>query len=336
MSHQLVLVTGGGGFIGSNIACMLSHDHDVVICDLFAHEVSWKYLARAPIHDALRPEEALAWLDRHQRAVCAVVHMGAVSSTTETDLRKIVASNIRLTLDLWERCAKYDIAFVYASSAATYGDGSQGFVDDDAPEALARLAPLNAYGWSKHAVDRRITRDVARGRPAPSRWAGLKFFNVYGPNEGHKGEMRSLVHRIYPTAAQGGTVSLFKSGDPAYVDGGQLRDFVYVKDCCAVVRKILEASSVAGIFNVGTGRARTFEELARAVFRAVGQPVRISYDEMPDKLRGQFQYHTRADLTKLVAAGLAPQFHELEAGVADYVSEHLVTELGGSHTAAAS
>ena len=326
MSRNLVLVTGGGGFIGSNIVCMLSGDYDVVVCDRFSHEHSWRYLVAAPIHDAIVPEQTLTWLAGHGADVTAVIHMGAISSTAETDLAKIVTNNVRFTLDLWEHCASHDTPFIYASSAATYGDGSMGFRDDDSPSALARLRPLNAYGWSKHVVDRRIVSDVASGR-APAKWAGLKLFNVYGPNEGHKGPMRSLVHQLYPTAAQGGVVKLFKSANPAYADGGQLRDFVYVKDCCAVVRNMLAGPDVGGIFNVGTGRARSFEDLARALFRAVDQPPRIEYRDMPANLRGSYQYRTEAHMTKLAEAGLAPKFHDLEAGIADYVDAHLVTEL---------
>ena len=170
---------------------------------------------------------------------------------------------------------------------------------------------------------------MVKGRDVPTRWAGVKFFNVYGPNEGHKGPMRSVVHQLYPTAAAGGVVKLFKSANPAYANGGQLRDFVYVKDCCAVVRNLLAAPQVGGIFNVGTGRARTFEDLARAVFRAVDRDPRIDYRDMPANLRAAYQYRTQADVTKLAAAGLAPRFHELEEGIADYVGAHLVPESHG-------
>jgi ADP-L-glycero-D-manno-heptose 6-epimerase len=252
--------------------------------------------------------------------------MGAVSSTTETDVDKIVASNVRLSLDLWEYAVAQQISFIYASSAATYGNGDQGFVDDDSPEALAKLRPLNAYGWSKHVVDRRIVDDRESGRPTPPRWAGLKFFNVYGPNEGHKGSMRSVVHQIYPIAAAGHPVKLFKSDNPDYADGGQLRDFVYVKDCATVIRNMLEAPSLSGLFNVGTGKARSFKDLARAVFQAADREPQITYFEMPKALRGRYQYFTEADTSKLRHAGLAPDFHDLESGIGDYVRSHLLYE----------
>ena len=327
MSENLALVTGAAGFIGSNIAADLARDHDVVVCDTFGETDQWRYLARSRLHDVIRPEAVLHWLERHAERVTAVVHMGAVSATTERDVDRIVAANIRLTLDLWELCARHGVPFVYASSAATYGDGSRGFVDDDTPQGLARLEPLNAYGWSKHVVDRRIVDDAVNGRPTPPRWAGLKFFNVYGPNEGHKGSMRSVIHQIYPVAMRGEAVRLFKSDHPDYADGGQLRDFVYVKDCAAVVRAMLAAPQLSGVFNVGTGTARSFADLATAVFAAIGREPRIEYIDMPEALRGRYQYFTQADTTKITQTGVAAAWHDLESGVGDYVQSHLAREL---------
>lgn len=328
-SSELVLVTGAAGCIGSNIASVLVADgHDVVACDRFREGDKWRYLARVLLHDIIRPEEAMAWLVQNSDRVSTIIHMGAISSTTEVDVDKIVANNVRFSLDLWQHATAHDVTFIYASSAATYGDGGNGFTDDDTPAGLARLRPLNPYAWSKHVVDRRIAHDVTNGRPTPRRWAGLKFFNVYGPNEGHKGPMRSIVHKIYPQAAAGLPVSLFKSHHPDYADGGQLRDFVYVKDCCEVVRAMLAAPTLAGIFNVGTGRARSFADVATAVFGALGQEVHIEYVDPPVALRDRYQYFTQADTTKLRTARLAPEFHDVEAGVIDYVSTHLVHELG--------
>ncbi len=207
---DLIVVTGGAGFIGSNIVRHLAEAGlRVVISDLFRSGDKWRNIAPAEVHDLVRPDMLPGWLERHSGKVAAIVHMAAISSTTEPDIDRFVANNIRLTLDLWEWCAANATRFIYASSAATYGDGSAGFNDDESPAALAALRPLNAYGWSKHVVDRRVVYDVVRGRPSPPQWAGLKFFNVYGPNETHKGDMQSVAAKVYPIIAAGGTVSLF-------------------------------------------------------------------------------------------------------------------------------
>jgi ADP-L-glycero-D-manno-heptose 6-epimerase len=322
-------ITGAGGFIGSNLADALScAGHSLVLCDTYEHQMSWEYLASVLAHDIVLANDAMAWLSAHEGEVTAIVHMGAISDTTATDLTALVANNVRFSLDLWEYACRTDCAFIYASSAATYGDGSQGFSDDDTSAALAKLRPLNGYAWSKHVVDRRVIDDVERGESAPRRWAGLKFFNVYGPNERHKGSMRSVVHQLYPQVAAGQPARLFKSDNVQYPDGGQLRDFVYVKDCCAVVQNLLAAPSFAGIFNVGTGVARSFADLAAAVFAALGREPDIEYITMPASLRGRYQYFTQADMSKLEASGLAPRFHTLEAGIADYVQCHLAQEFG--------
>jgi ADP-L-glycero-D-manno-heptose 6-epimerase len=246
--------------------------------------------------------------------------MAAISSTTETDIDRIVAANIRLTLDLWEWCAAHRVRLIYASSAATYGDGAAGFLDDASVEGLAKLAPLNAYGWSKHLVDRRIAADVAAGRTAPPQWAGLKFFNVYGVNEAHKGPMQSVAGKILPIVAAGGAVTLFKSHDPRYPDGGQLRDFVYVEDCVAIVRWLLANPDVSGLFNAGSGKARSFADLVAAVGAAVGRTVKIDYVDTPVEIRDKYQYFTQADMGKLRRAGFAAPLYSLEDGVRDFVS----------------
>ncbi len=326
---DLILVTGAAGFIGSNVARMLAEDGArVVACDWFERDSKWTNLQDVRLHDVIRPERLAHWLQVQAEPLSAIVHMGAVSATTETDVDLIVERNVRATLDLWAYATERQARFIYASSAATYGDGGQGFLDDDSPEALAKLKPLNAYGWSKQVVDRRLVDDVRRGRPVPAGWAGLKFFNVYGPGEAHKGGMRSVVHQIYPAASRGETVSLFKSDNPAYADGGQLRDFIYVADCCAVIRNMLRADTLSGIYNVGTGKARSFADLAHAVFAAADRPAAIAYRDMPESLRGRYQYFTEADTKKLHAAGLAPNFHSLEDGVAAYVCTSLRTEFG--------
>lgn len=317
---DLIVVTGGAGFIGSNIIGSLGEAGlRIVVSDLLRSGSKWRNLATAQLHDLIRPDTLPEWLDRHRDKVAAIVHMAAISSTTETDVDKFVANNIRLSLDLWQWCAANGTRFIYASSAATYGDGAAGFSDDQTPTALARLRPLNAYGWSKHLVDRRVIDDVVRERSRPPQWAGLKFFNVYGPNEAHKGDMQSLVSKICPILQAGETVALFKSYDPGYRDGEQLRDFVYVKDCVAVVQWLLQNPNVNGLFNVGSGGARSFLDLVHAVGAALGRTPDIRFVDMPVELRDKYQYFTRADVTKLRAAGFAQRFNSLEDGIRDCV-----------------
>jgi ADP-L-glycero-D-manno-heptose 6-epimerase len=317
---DLVLITGGAGFIGSHIVRNLTEAGlKIVVSDLLRSGDKWRNIAAAGLHDLIRPEALPDWLGRHGGKVAAIVHMGAISSTTETDVDKFVANNIRLTLDLWEWCAANGTRFIYASSAATYGDGGAGFIDDQSPEALTALRPLNAYGWSKHVVDRRVVEDLAAGRSTPPQWAGLKFFNVYGPNEAHKGDMQSVAGKIYPVIQAGEPVTLFKSHDPNYPDGGQLRDFVYVKDCVATIGWLLQNPKVTGLFNVGTGAARSFVDLVNAVGAAVGRSPKIRFVDTPAQLRDKYQYFTQADITKLRSAGFDQPFHSLEDGIRDFV-----------------
>jgi ADP-L-glycero-D-manno-heptose 6-epimerase len=247
--------------------------------------------------------------------------MGAISATTEKDADLIVETNIVLSRRLWKWCGKNQVKFIYASSAATYGDGEQGFKDSQAIEELARLKPLNAYGWSKHVFDRRVARVLKnKNEPVPPQWAGLKFFNVYGPNEYHKDDMMSVICKLYPQVMAGAAAKLFKSHKPQYENGGQLRDFVYVKDCVSVVLWLLENEKVSGLFNVGTGEARSFKDLAEATFKAAGREPKISYIDMPEGLREKYQYFTQANMDKLKAAGYNKPFTTLEAGIKDYVS----------------
>jgi ADP-L-glycero-D-manno-heptose 6-epimerase len=317
----LFVVTGGAGFIGSNIVLDLAASGlRVVVVDRLRSGEKWRNIAGAGLYDLLHPDALFSWLDSAAAEIAAIVHMGAISATTETDVDKFVVNNIRLSLDLWGWCARHGVRLIYASSAATYGDGRAGFADDANPAALASLRPLNAYGWSKLVADRRIAEDVARGRPVPPQWAGLKFFNVYGPNEREKGDMQSVASKIAPIARAGQPVTLFRSHNPNYPDGGQLRDFVYVKDCVATVRWLLETPSVSGLFNCGSGTARSFADMAAAVFAAVGSTADIRFVDMPPAIRDTYQYFTQAEMGKLRAAGFGRPFYTLEEGIRDYLA----------------
>jgi len=321
----MILVTGGAGFIGSNIAAALAGRAErVAVCDRFGKDQKWRNLAKHALHDIVAPDALDIWLERHADDIVAIIHMGAISSTAETDVDLIVRENVNLSLKLWDFARERGLAFIYASSAATYGDGAQGFSDDPSPQALARLRPLNPYGWSKHVFDRRVARDVAERRMLPRFWAGLKFFNVYGPNEYHKGGQRSVAHQLFEAVRDKGTIQLFQSHRAGIGDGGQARDFVYVSDCVRVIEWLLD-TEVSGLYNLGTGSARTFLDLAEATFAAMGKSPQISFIPTPENLRAHYQYWTQADMTRLRAAGYDAPFMTLEQGVNDYITNYLAT-----------
>jgi ADP-L-glycero-D-manno-heptose 6-epimerase len=319
----MLLVTGAAGFIGSNVVASLNEAGrtDIVVNDVLGGEGKWRNLASRQFADFIPPADLMRWLDG--RKLEAVVHLGAISSTTATDGDLVIEANFRLPLRLFEWCASARTSFIYASSAATYGDGEAGYSDDWSRAALQRLKPMNLYGWSKHVFDLAVVERVARKDKVPPQWAGLKFFNVFGPNEYHKGEMMSLVAKRFDDAKAGSAIRLFKSHRAGIADGEQRRDFVYVDDAVAVVRWLLETPAVSGIFNVGTGKARSFRDLITAMFAALGRKPAIEYIDMPASIRDSYQYFTQAETTNLRRAGYNADFTPLEEAVQRYVTGYL-------------
>jgi ADP-L-glycero-D-manno-heptose 6-epimerase len=319
----MILVTGGAGFIGSNLQAALAlRGHETIVADWFGSDGKWRNLAKHPPARVIPPGELRAFLDTHP-PLEMVYHLGAVSETTATDGDHTWATNVELSRQLWVWCAERSVRLVYASSAATYGDGAMGFDDDPALAALERLRPLNLYGWTKHAFDLLVTRTLSLARERPPQWAGLKFFNVYGPNEYHKGKMISVVKVKHDEVASGAPARLFRSDQAGLADGQQARDFIWVGDVVDVLLWLLDTPAVNGLFNLGTGRARTYLDLAHAVCDSAGAARRVEFIDMPASLRGQYQSFTQAPMERLRAAGYSGQFTPLEEGVRRYIQDHL-------------
>jgi ADP-L-glycero-D-manno-heptose 6-epimerase len=318
----MILVTGGAGFIGSNLIASLNERGiaEIAVNDHLSAGKE-KNLRKRRYAELVAPGDLFRWLEG--RHLDAILHMGAISSTTATDEAAVMAANYDLPLRLLDWCTWKKTPLIYASSAATYGDGSAGFDDDDAPEPLARLRPLNLYGRSKHRFDLAVAARAQAKNALPPQWAGLKFFNVFGPNEYHKGEMQSVLAKRFPDANAGRPVRLFKSDRAGVSDGGQARDFIYVLDAASVVLWLLDHPAVSGIYNVGTGAARSFKDLILALFKALGREPKIEYVEMPAELRGRYQYLTQARMERLRARGYDAAFTPLEAAVEDYVTRYL-------------
>lgn len=324
----MILVTGGAGFIGSCVVAKLDEMgiRDVYVVDWLRDDDRWKNIAKHEIGGVILPEQLDNFLAEHENEITAVIGMGAISTTTERDVDAILVNNQQLAWKLWKFCRDHDAQYIYASSAATYGDGANGFEDRQDLEYLKALRPLNPYGWSKASFDVKVAREIEMGRKTPRQWAALKFFNVYGPNEYHKGGQKSVIAHIFPSVKAGEPVKLFKSYKEGYADGWQLRDFVYVDDVVNVIAWLLQNPQVSGVFNVGTGKARSFFDLAKATWNALGLEEQVVYVDMPEAIRDRYQYFTEADISKLRAAGYDAPMTELEDGVKDYVLNYLNKE----------
>lgn len=320
----MIVITGGAGFIGSAIACQLNRQgiNDLLIVDHLGASEKWKNLVPLRYLDYLDRSDFIEKLEKNAfgNDIQAIFHLGACSSTTERNADFLMENNYRYTarIGAWQ-AGRRDCRFVYASSAATYGAGEHGYADD--ARTLHRLRPLNMYGYSKHLFDL-----LARRKGWLDHMVGLKYFNVYGPNEYHKGDMRSVVNKAYPGVRDEGSIRLFKSHRREYGDGEQLRDFIYIADAVAMTLFFLEHPEINGIFNIGTGTARSWNDVARALFSAAEKPLGIEYFPMPETLREKYQYYTCADTARLRHAGCTHACMPLEDAIREYVREYLATE----------
>ena len=323
----MIVVTGAAGFIGSCLVSRLNkagYDNIVVVDDFSKTEKDENLFDKTLIAKVGRKDFVL-WLNEFGEEVDFVYHIGARTDTTEFDVEIFNELNLNYSKDVWNLCVQYKIPLVYASSAATYGLGENGYKDDHA--VIEKLVPLNPYGDSKNDFDKWVLQQVQKpGISAPPFWAGLKFFNVYGPNEFHKGRMASVIFHAFNQIGKTEGMKLFRSHNPDYTDGGQLRDFIYVKDVVEVCHYLMDSSPESGIYNLGTGISRTFLDLAKNTFKAMGVEENISFIDTPADIRDKYQYFTEADMTKLVESGYDKGFHTLEEGVADYVTNYLSKE----------
>ncbi len=317
----MIIVTGAAGFIGSFLVKKLNNEgfNNLVLVDDFSDETKNKNLEGKQFFEKVHRKDLMSWMDGNGNTIDFVFHIGARTDTTEFDTVIFDELNLNYSKNLWEKCVKFQIPFIYASSAATYGMGEFGF--EDSHELVEKLQPLNPYGISKNEFDKWVIDQ----KEQPFFWAGLKFFNVYGPNEYHKGSMRSVVVQAHKQIKDTGKMKLFKSYHPDYKDGEQLRDFVYVKDVVqAMVRLMFEDhQGPSGLYNLGTGQARSFKDLVLATFAALDKSEAIEYIDMPDHLKDQYQYYTQANMNKLAQAFSDFKFHSLEEGVKDYVQNYL-------------
>jgi len=316
----MVIVTGGAGFIGSAFVWKLNTEgiKDIIIVDELGQTDKWKNLVNRRYAEYIHKDVFLRMLRNEQAPFQpkAIIHMGACSSTTERNADYLMDNNYHYTCRLAEWALARGVRFIYASSAATYGDGSKGFSDENA--VTETLRPINMYGYSKQLFDLWVLRNKVENK-----MVGIKFFNVFGPNEYHKADMRSVVHKAFEQIRDTGKVRLFKSYKPEYADGGQMRDFVFVKDCVDIMWWLFEHPEVKGIFNLGTGQSRTWNDLIHAVFSAMNIKPKIEYFDMPPDIRGQYQYFTESKMDKLRATGCPVTFHPLEEAVRDYVVNYL-------------
>ena len=318
----MIVVTGAAGFIGSCLISRLNaaNFNAIIAVDDFSRADKNLNLEEKKIQERVPRDQFFTWLDKHNEHVEFIFHIGARTDTTEFNKAIFDELNVNYSKKIWEACCKYQLPLVYASSAATYGLGEHGYVDDE--NIITKLKPLNPYGDSKNDFD---IWAVAQ-KEKPFFWAGLKFFNVYGPNEFHKARMASVIFHAFHQIRNTGKMKLFKSHVPEYKDGEQIRDFVYVKDVVEVIFFLMNHRKNSGLYNLGTGKARTFKDLAKGTFKALGVAENIEFIDTPVDIRDKYQYFTEADMTKLISIGYNKPFTSLEDGIADYVNQYLINE----------
>ncbi|RLD88364.1 MAG: ADP-glyceromanno-heptose 6-epimerase [Bacteroidetes bacterium] len=318
----MIVITGAAGFIGSVLTgkMNLKGRDDLILVDDFSSENKEKNLTGKKNELSVHRDDFFQWFDKNYHLVEFVLHIGARTDTTEFDKNVFDILNLNYSKQIWNRCAEHKIPLIYASSAATYGMGEFGYKDNH--DLVGKLKPLNPYGESKNDFDKWVLEQTEE----PPFWAGLKFFNVYGPNEFHKGRMASVIFHAYNQIKETGKVRLFRSHNPDFKDGGQLRDFVYVKDVVDVINYFIDSRPESGLYNLGTGKARTFIDLANATFAALDMEPQIEFIDTPEDIRDKYQYFTEADMSKLYASGYNEPFYSLENGIGDYVKNYLVKE----------
>lgn len=327
VNKHITIITGGAGFIGSNIAAKLEKhvDREIIIADDFGSDDKWQNLKKRYRIDIIPASTIIDFIEAYHQNIYEIIHMGAISATTEYDVDLVLENNFTLSKQLWHLCTFHQIPFIYASSGATYGQGEQGFLDSEDIDYLKTLRPMNPYGWSKHLFDLWVMHQVKKNQHPPQ-WVGLKFFNVYGPNEYHKGSMQSVIAHFFPQIKAGEPIKLFKSHHPNFADGEQARDFIYVKDCANIVLWLSQNPQISGLFNLGTGKARTFLDLAHNIYHNLNKKPDIKFIDTPEDIREHYQYYTQSNMEKFNALGYDKSFYTLESGIQDYVLYYLNQE----------